>query len=84
MWGADLGGASSMTVAPPGEPCSGTAGCAGELDADRVADMCPAPSGTGLGTAGGGGGTVALRMFSRQLTTAAGPFSSLPPAGVHR
>ena len=61
--------------------CSGTACLTGETDVER-ADLRPEPGGIGLsilGTGGGGGGAEVLRTSSRQLTRAAGPFSSFPP-----
>ena len=84
--GAHRGGSSSITTLPGVSggrgACSGAAGLAGDTVVD-LTDLRPDPGGTGLSTlaaGGGGGGADALRMSSKQLTNAAGPFSSWLPA----
>ena len=76
----------SSTITEPGVSggrgaWSGTACLTGETVVER-AGLRPEPGGIGLsilGTGGGGGGAEVLRISSRQLTRAAGPFSSFPP-----
>ncbi len=84
--GTHSGGSSSIMTLPGVSggrgACSGAAGRAGETVAE-LADLRPDPGGAGLSTlgmGGGGGGADALRMSSKQLSVAAGPFSSWPPA----
>ena len=83
---AHRGGSSSIMTLPGVSggrgACSGAGGLPGGAVAE-LTDLRSGPKGTGLsmlGSGGSGGGAEALRMPSKHLTSAAGPFSSWLPA----